>query len=613
MKGDGTPLRRNSRGEILASEDEEEDEDAIGEAVPPVSAAKRLRLKDRSYSALNAGTGRGAASSSNNLSQVREFRPVMIVDPETGNVEPYINEDGEMVAEEEEDGYDQQEPPCTPPPFHLPGNPGLGINMGYGHLGHHGHIRHRSGHTLLPTIGRAGDYMNHQTLAYSHGLAQANAAFAAQLATGGAAGPFLSPGIPYSEPAMEGHFAHHERAFSVGSGHSACSAPPVLQQQHDVFVSPSSVHSTPAMTGGVARNLEGMMQDDGIPLVPITMSECNEQQVSPTSSLFQSPSSSYASSAAALNARKQQAMQAQYHGGQPQQQVLFNAQGIPTMMINYAPPAHEPAYPQLQSAANHLTANHHSRQGQQYYVNGMPVHAGQHLENGRQSFVPQGLQPAFEPAGMETMYPTPPTSSQSQFVSQFAGSPATDLVAPKMYLSASHPGFQHVSPGGAAGEDEGDAYLEDMDADGDLTPSAHIENERHALAMSTVLVDDLANGPLSGSTANSFRDQQQHFIKKQRSASPANHFTYFQQQNANIAASSAASAKYLQAPALARSYSSPIMPLRYMSQQPEILEIPSTPAMTWSSTFDSLYGQPEDVKPQFVSGSALVSGMTVSN
>lgn len=558
---------------------------------------------------------------------------MMVVDPHTGDVEPYLDEDGEMIPEEDEDDDEDYKPelPITPPPFAHTSNVGLGINMGYGHLGHHGHVRHRSGHALLPTIGRAGDYINHQAHAYSHGLAQANAAFAAQLAAAGGAGPFLSPGIPYSEPAMEGHHSHHERAFSVGSGHSACSAPPVLQQPYDVFVSPVSLHSADGATvlpAGMARNLEvdGMMQDDGVPLIPLMIN--GNEQASHASSPYQSPSSSYASSPAALIARKQ-AMQAQHaaatgiHAGQPQQQVLFNAQGIPTMMVNYAPPAHEPAYPQLQSAANYLTANHHLRQQQQpqqiYYYNGMAFQA-QHPSmqgQGRQVFIPQALQPAFEPVAMETMYPTPPSSSQSQFVSQFAGqAPAlgqVTTVAPKMYLSASHPGFHDAAAAADAGM-EGEAYLENMDADGDVTSSAEAENVRHELAISTVLVDDveIANGTLSGSTANSFRDQQLMAHKKQRSDSPSGnpHFSYLQ-QNQQIAGATASSAKYLSAPALARSYSSPVVPLRYLGAQGP-MEMPATPAMSWSSTFDSLYAQ-EDVKPQFISGSALVSGMTPSH
>lgn len=586
LNGDGTPLRRNSQGEIVDSDIDDDDDDTQGEAPTP-APPKRPRLAARTNA--SAGAGRKVASK---LRHVRTFRPVMVENPETGNIEPYFDENGEMMAEENVE-YDADILHTPPPIFDLLGNPGLGINMGHAHLGHHGHSLHRSGHALHPIVGRAGDYLSHPSHAYSHGLAQANAQFAAQLAASGGAGPFLSPGIPYSEPAMDSYLYQHERSFSVGSGHSACSAPPIMQQQqHELYLSPTHIHSVPGLPVGVARNLVQDMEADGVPLVPLIS---KTEPMSPTSSIFHSPASSHASPSIA----RKQAMQAQYLASSGEPQVLFNAQGLPTMMINYGPEAHEPAYPQLQAAANHLTVNHHLRQAQavqqqMYYVDGVPVLTQPAPAMSRQTFIPQAPQPVYG-AAAEAVYPTPPSSSQSQFVAHFCGQPAVldgGLLAPKMHISASHPGFQ--SQIWAA--DGAENFLEDMDEDhdGDITPQAKEHGGEPSLPISTVLVDDVDG---------------QHHSNKQRSSSPGGVNFSFLHQNQQIAAAS--SGKYLQAPMLARSYSSPVVPLRYTGHT-EQMDFPATPAMSYSSTFDSIYTQ-EDVKPQFISGSALVSGMTAAN
>lgn len=263
-----------------------------------------------------------------------------------------------------------------------------------------------------------------------HGHAQFNGGVAIpSFVEGSNGGLFVSPGVPYSEP-----FEHHERCPSSNSNHSAFSAPPIMQQQQQPeFYMGDGLVSFPMMNSvscGDMNNgnmvMQGSMEQGGQVLAPSGLPE--SQQISPTSTMFhQSPTSSHTSASISSSApqfvlqtsqnqhRIPQQQQQMFQHAYPQQSHMVSASGVPTMMINYAPSQQQHPYPHLAAAAGHLTYNyqhhHHHNQSpshQQNIYSSRPQHYFPNQQQ-RQLFVPHPPQPA----NMEALYPTPPSSSQS--------------------------------------------------------------------------------------------------------------------------------------------------------------------------------------------------------
>ena len=469
--------------------------------------------------------------------------PGLIVLPQDEYEEMMYGDEQEDDAEGDEEFQDGQQY-YAQPHFAVGEFAGLGINMGHGHQqALHQHLQ--PGAMQHPQSQSGHSHYNPRT--HVHGDLIANYH---------CADVFLSPGIPASEPSS--YFTHlaqlqgdgdSERPPSSNSNHSAFSAPPILQHDQQI------VYTTP----------------EGVPLVPLTYAHPTEQHrysgmpapAGSASGLQQdSPVSPCKVKSSPAPVLVQHAYpppvghhyvasgSAVYQSG-PGQHVVTSAPstsaGVPTMTITYAP-AHQQAFQPHEAAST----GHHA-EGYHY------MHAQPHQQEQRPhtAFVPQGMhgQHAHMAGSMEHFYPTPPTSSQPHFVAQFQGptpsllavdeATQADASAPKMYLSASHPGFAQMQHYGAVGTETSD----DASAQ---------SGQHHA---------------------------QQHTA----SGAPAAYYA---------SPSPPPSNKYLIAPPLARSISSPIMPLRYM---------PPTPAMHSTPTFGNMYLGGDDVKPQiqYISGADI--------
>lgn len=445
----------------------------------------------------------------------------------------------------------------------------------------------------------------------------------------GGSGPFLSPS--HNSERYETH--PRERCFSQTSNHSTLSAPPVMQHdlhdphylyQHRLNYAQSgeAPTATPLVYTPVVKLEEAystpvspFYNDEDLPeslsrpfseaqestvkaeTSPSTLSKIQSRAVSaasmheitPPQTTASAQAETFVAPASISPTQAVQPLAVAGPNGLPPPAVAaalatFNRPTASTQSMEQPSPLIvSPTYAQDATATYHTVHRTHNGHPQSSY----PVHPAyqyqfhqQHAQPHqplRQQYHylpppnPYGPRPttfvgyntvAVPKSGNEgyTLYPTPPTSSQPQFTAQFVGdgnfSPAS-AIAPRMYMTTSLPGNQsthHSSlPGGEQEHHQNSMSLFDINASG-----------TQAIVSAPLSLVNSQEGDNTSPSPPSF-DQAP------TSAQSASTQSEHPQRN------------YLQAPALSRSYSSPVVPQ-------SALCMPGTPVLRQTPTFSSSAG-----------------------
>ncbi|KAK9896558.1 hypothetical protein P389DRAFT_81146 [Cystobasidium minutum MCA 4210] len=511
----------------------------------------------------------------------------------------------EIYLDVEEDGYHGQDGPSG---VHTPQSyQGPQTGSGFIHYSaSHSLPAHNGAHAMGLGINMGSGHVQHQAAHYRYLQATAN-------------GPFLSPAST-TEPFIR------ERCSSQHSNHSTLSAPPIMQ--HDMYyphyvyqqrLQQAGGHGEPQGATGLsagypagikleeaysvphspqvsdedlpeslskpfseaARGEEPTVVKIESPAAPSKLASCavstaSMNETSPTSNASAKAENSFVSPASISPTlvSVQPAAMASGPNGLPPPAVAaalatFNRTSSNASMysVGQASPASISSV-YARQAQNAYYTMHYPQQQQQHSQTIYQVHpAYQYQQQAHAQHHAAQVQPyqfgsyghpqavSNVPQGQYTLWPTPPSSTQPQFTSQFGSegslTPAS-ATAPRMYVTTSQPGMIHAPYG--------------------------YESEQHRTQESVTLAH--ASGMHAANPA--------HLSPMQTSPSPPPY-----EQRASSATGILADpsqVKYLQAPALSRSISSPVMPQSAMSQ-------PNTPMLAQTPTFatpSSLYTTLDD-------------------
>jgi len=277
---------------------------------------------------------------------------------------------------------------------------------------------------------------------------------------------------------------------------------------------------------------------------------------------------------------------------------------VPLVPMGQQHPSTPPQHPQGSVRMEHVSPQ---TPASAPYLSPSSSHASAHPGSSAPTSVLEGDFTPKEAAARGVVYPsitiqpTPPSSTQSQFVMQFGQQHHPDTVSmdmmsgassKPMYLSASHPGVHFGMPTPPAPSSFLNAAQEEMKAYTAIPPMPRSAND---FGITQNMIQHSQS--MSAATPKYYQVSQQGQHPQYYTHQQGQQMQYQQQHQQ----SGAAAKSYLAAPMLVRSYSSPAVGHRMV--------FPPTPVLHQEATFTPQPYYEDDNKTNYISPSTLLAGV----